>query len=108
MMSVLEKFIEGFNNQDLALLESLLHEDMFFVQDTTMETKEEWMKDTKEQFAKGNFDATKMEITEKFETADMGALEVTLKEDGHSIRFSNVFLFKDKKIYRQLMHDVDG
>ena len=76
--------------------------------DTTMETKEEWMKDTKEQFAKGNFDATKMEITEKFETADMGALEVTLKEDGHSIRFSNVFLFKDKKIYRQLMHAVDG
>ena len=49
-----------------------------------------------------------MEITEKFETADMGALEVTLKEDGHSIRSSNVFLFKDKKIYRQLMHAVDG
>ena len=108
MMSVLEKFIEGMTNQDLALLESLLHEDMFFVQDTTMETKEEWVKDTKEQFTKGNFDPTKMEITEKFETVDMGALEVTLKEDGHLIRFSNVFLFKDKKIYRQLMHAVDG
>ena len=65
-MSVLEKFIEGMTNQDLSLLESLLHEDMFFVQDTTMETKEEWIKDTKEQFANGNFDATKMEIKEKF------------------------------------------
>ena len=107
-MSVLEKFIEGMTNQDLPLLESLLHEDMFFVQDTTMETKEEWMKDTKEQFANGNFDATKMEISEKFETKDMGALEVTLIEDGHLIRFSNVFLFKDKKIYRQLMHTVNG
>ena len=95
-------------NQDLPLLESLLHEDMFFVQDTTMETKEEWIKDTKEQFANGNFDATKMEISEKFETKDMGALEVTLIEDGHLIRFSNVFLFKDKKIYRQLMHTVNG
>ena len=80
-MSVLEKFIEGMTNQDLPLLESLLHEDMFFVQDTTMETKEEWIKDTKEQFANGNFDATKMEISEKFETKDMGALEVTLIED---------------------------
>ena len=107
-MSVLEKFIEGMTNQDLPLLESILHEDMFFVQDTTMETKEEWMKDTKEQFANGNFDATKMEISEKFETKDMGALEVTLIEDGHLIRFSNVFLFKDKKIYRQLMHTVNG
>ena len=107
-MSVLEKFIEGMTNQDLPLLESLLHEDMFFVQDTTMETKEEWIKDTKEQFANGNFDATKMEISEKFETKDMGALEVTLIEDGHLIRFSNVFLFKDKKIYRQLMHTVNG
>ena len=94
-------------NQDLDLLESLLHQDMFFVQDTTMETKEEWMKDTREQFANGSFDAAKMEITEKFETEDMGALEVTLKEDGHSIRFSNVFLFKDKKIYRQLLHTID-
>ena len=107
-MSVLEKFIEGMTNQDLPLLESILHEDMFFVQDTTMETKEEWMKDIKEQFANGNFDATKMEISEKFETKDMGALEVTVIEDGHLIRFSNVFLFKDKKIYRQLMHTVNG
>ena len=107
-MSVLEKFIEGMTNQGLALLESLLHGDMFFVQVTTMKTKEEWMNDTKEQFANGNFDATKMEITEKFETEDMEALEVILKEDGHSIRFSNVFLFKDKKIYRQLMHAIDG
>ena len=107
-MSVLEKFIEGMSNQDLPLLESILHEDMFFVQDTTMETKEEWMKDTKEQFANGNFDATKMEISEKFETKDMGALEVTLIEDGHLIKFSNVFLFKDNKIYRQLMHTVKG
>ena len=100
MMSVLEKFIEGMTNQ-IWLFREFLHEDMFFVQDTTMETKEEWMKDTKEQFAKGNFDASKMEITEKFETADMGALEVTLTDDGHSIRFSNVVFFKDKKIYRQ-------
>ena len=81
---------------------------MFFVQDTTMETKEEWMKDIKEQFANGKFDATKMEITEKFETEEMGAIEVVLKKGDHSVRFSNVFLFKDKKIYRQLMHAVDG
>ena len=65
---VLEKFIEGITNQDLALLESLLHEDMLFVQETTLETKEEWMRDTKEQFKNGMLDATKMEVTKKFET----------------------------------------
>ena len=53
---------------------------MFFLQDTTMGTKEEWMKDTKEQFANSKFDATKMEITEKFETEEMEAIEVTLKK----------------------------
>ena len=63
-MSVLEKFTEGMTNQNLALVEGLLHEDMFFVQDTTMETKERWMEHTKKQFAKGNFDATKLEITD--------------------------------------------
>ena len=103
---VLEKFIEGITNQDLVLLESLLHEDMLFVQETTLETKEEWMKDTKEQFKNGMLDATKMEVTKKFETKDMGALEVTMKKDGHLIRFSNVFLYKDNKIYRHLINVV--
>ena len=103
---VLEKFIEGITNQDLALLESLLHEDMLFVQETTLETKKEWMKDTKEQFENGMLDATKMEVIEKFETKDMGALEVTMKKDGHLITFSNVFLYKDNKIYRHLINVV--
>ena len=103
---VLEKFIEGITNQDLPLLESLLHEDMLFVQETTLETKEEWIKDTKEQFGNGTLDATKMRVTEKFETKDMGALEVTMNEDGHLVRFSNVFLYKDDKIYRHLINLV--
>ena len=46
---VLEKFIEATTNQDLPLLENLLHEDMLFVQETKSETKARWMKDTKEQ-----------------------------------------------------------
>ena len=58
---VLEKFIEGITNQDLPLLESLLHEDMLFVQETKSETKARWMKDTKEQFLNGMPDAMKME-----------------------------------------------
>ena len=103
---VLEKFIEGITNQDLPLLESLLHEDMLFVQETTLETKEEWMKDTKEQFENGMLDATKMEVTEKFETKDMGALEVTMKQNNQLITFSNVFLYKENKIYRHLINVV--
>ena len=82
-MTVLEKFTEGITNQDLPLLESLLHEDMLFVQETTLGTKEEWMKDTKQQNKNGMLDATKMEVTKKFETKDMGALEVTMNKDCH-------------------------
>ena len=103
---LLEKFIEGMTCQDLTLLETLLHEEMLFLQETTLETKEEWLKDTKEQFASGNLDGTKMEVTSKFETKDMGALEVVLKEGGSLVRFSNVFLYKDGKIYRQLINMV--
>ena len=103
---VLNKFIEGITNQDLPLLETLLHEDMLFVQETTLETKEEWMRDTNEQFKNGMLDATKMEVTKKFETKYMGALEVTMKKDGHLIRFSNVFLFRDNKIYRHLINVI--
>ena len=51
-------------------------------------------------------DATKMEVTKKFETKDMGALEVTMEKDGYLMRFSNVFLYKDNKIYRHLINVV--
>lgn len=51
------------------------------------------MKDTKEQFENITLDATKMEVTEKFETKDMGALEVTMKEVGQLERFLKVFLY---------------
>ena len=47
---VLEKLIERTTNQDLPLLESLLHEDMLFVQKTKLEIRARCMKDTKEQF----------------------------------------------------------
>ena len=47
-----------------------------------------------------------MEVTSKFETKGMGALEVVLKEGGSLVRFSNVFLYKDGKIYRQLINMV--
>ena len=48
----------------------------------------------------------KWKSQKKFETKDMGALEVTMKKDGHLIRFSNVFLYKDNKIYRHLINVV--
>ena len=37
---VLEKFIEGITNQDLAFLESLLHEDMLFVKKQSYRQKQ--------------------------------------------------------------------
>ena len=48
----------------------------------------------------------KWKSQKKFEKKDMGALEVTMNKDGHLIRFSNVFLYKDNKIYRHLINVV--
>ena len=100
---LLQKFTEGMTNKDLPLLDSLLHEEMLFLQDTILETKEQWVKDMEVQFENGTFDASQIDITTKFETKDMGALEITLKEDDTLLRLSSVFLYKDDKIYRQLV-----
>ena len=48
----------------------------------------------------------KWKLQKNFKTKDMGALEVTMKEDGHLVRFSNIFLYKDNKIYRHLINMV--
>ena len=104
---LLDKLIEGISKQDLPLLESLLHKEMLFVQETTLETKEEWMQATKEQFENGILDATKMTVTVKFETKDMGALELTREEDNGTLTcISNVFLYKEEKIFRHLINQV--
>ena len=100
---LLQKFSEGMTNKDLPLLDSLLHEEMLFLQDTILETKEQWVKDMEVQFENGTFDASKIDITTKFETKDMGALEIIIKEGDTLLRLSSVFLYKDDKIYRQLV-----
>ena len=48
----------------------------------------------------------KWKLQKNFKTKDMGALEVTMKEDGYLVRFSNIFLYKDNKIYRHLINMV--
>ena len=44
---ILAKFAEAISNKDMGLLESLLHDEFLFVEETTLETKEEWLKEMK-------------------------------------------------------------
>ena len=45
-----------------------------------------------EMFNNGLLDAVKMDITAKFETKDMGAIEVTIKQKASWVRVCNVVL----------------
>ena len=63
---ILAKFAEGISNKDMGLLESLLHDEFLFVEETTLETKEEWLRETRKMLNDGRIDASKHDITEKF------------------------------------------
>ena len=83
---ILAKFAEGISNKDMGLLESLLHDEFLFVEETTLETKEEWLRETRKMLDDGRIDASKHDITAKFETKDMGAIELIREEDGNWLR----------------------
>ena len=104
---LLQKFKEGIATQDLSFLESLLHEEFLYIEGTDLETKEEWLKQIKEEFEDGFFDVSKMDITVTFETKDMGASELHREENGIWVRVTNVFLYKDDKIYREMVNKVN-
>ena len=104
---ILAKFAEGISNKDMGLLESLLHDEFLFVEETTLETKEEWLRETRKMLDDGRIDASKHDITAKFETKDMGAIELIREEDGTWVRVLNIVLYKNNKICRHMINKVD-
>ena len=104
---ILAKFAEGISNKDMGLLESLLHDEFLFVEETTLETKEEWLRETRKMLDDGRIDASKHDITAKFETKDMSAIELIREEDGTWVRVLNIVLYKNNKICRHMINKVD-
>ena len=62
---ILAKFAEAISNKNMGLLESLLHDEFLFVEETTLETKEEWLKETRKLLDDGRIDPSKHDITAK-------------------------------------------
>ena len=62
---------------------------------------------TKEMFNDGLLDVTKIDITEKFKTKEMGAIKITREEKCSWVRVLNAVLYKDNKVYRHIINKAD-
>ena len=101
---ILEKILQAFKNKDSTAFLDLMHEEVVFVDDYSIETKEDSGISVKEWFDDGAIDVSSWDILVQQELPDIVTLQFLrppiYDEQGESIRVTYVLLLKDGKIWR--------
>ena len=101
---ILEKILQAFKNKDSTAFLELMHEEVVFVDDYSIETKEDSGISVKEWFDDGAIDVSSWDILVQQELPDIVTLQFLrppiYDEQGESIRVTYALLLKDGKIWR--------
>ena len=103
---LLQNFIDGMIRRDVVWLVSLLHEDFLYLEDASLETRDEWIESVKKIHKERELDYSKIEISARFEKKDMGAYEYVSEITGQMMRTLNSFIYKEGKLYRHMITRV--
>jgi hypothetical protein len=101
-MFMLKKMLEAISKNQM-IGPDLLHDDFIFVDDFSMETKEEWLATTQKLMDDG-MDFSQLKIGETVETNDMICFEFLNTIENVDMRITNVCLIKDNKIWRHIIN----
>ena len=101
---ILEKILQAFKNKDSTAFLELMHDEVVFVDDYSIETKEDSGISVKEWFDDGAIDVSSWDILVQQELLDIVTLQFLrppiYDEQGESIRVTYALLLKDGKIWR--------
>ena len=101
---ILEKILQAFKNKDSSAFLELMHDEVVFVDDYSIETKEDSGISIKEWFDDGAIDVSSWDILVQQELPDIVTLQFLrppiYDEQGESIRVTYALLLKDGKIWR--------
>ena len=101
---ILEKILQAFKNKDSTAFLDLMHDEVVFVDDYSIETKEDSGISVKEWFDDGAIDVSSWDILVQQELPDIVTLQFLrppiYDEQGESIRVTYALLLKDGKIWR--------
>ena len=101
---ILEKILQAFKNKDSSAFLELMHDEVVFVDDYSIETKEDSGISVKEWFDDGAIDVSSWDILVQQELPDIVTLQFLrppiYDEQGESIRVTYALLLKDGKIWR--------
>ena len=101
---ILEKILQAFKNKDSTAFLDLMHEEVVFVDDYSIETKEDSGISVKEWFDDGAIDVSSWDILVQQELPDIVTLQFLrppiYDEQGENIRVTYALLLKDGKIWR--------
>ena len=101
---ILEKILQAFKNKDSSAFLELMHDEVVFVDDYSIETKEDSGISVKKWFDDGAIDVSTWNILVQQELPDIVTLQFLrppiYDEQGESIRVTYALLLKDGKIWR--------
>ena len=104
---ILQQILEAFKNKDAKAFLDLMHDEVIFVDDFSMENKEDSNISIKEWFDAGAIDVNNWDFLVQQELPDIVTLQYLrapiFDEQGEIIRVTYALLLKDKKIWRHLV-----
>ena len=104
---ILQQILEAFKNKDAKAFLDLMHDEVIFVDDFSMENKEDSSISIKEWFHDGAIEVNNWDILVQQELPDIVTLQFLrppiYDEQGEIIRVTYALLLKDKKIWRHLV-----
>ena len=72
---LLQSFIDGMIRRGVVSLVSLLHEDFLYLEDASLEARDEWIESVKKIHREWELDYSEFELSARFEIEDMSAYE---------------------------------
>ena len=103
---LLQSFIDGMIRRGVVSLVSLMREDFLYLEDASLETCDEWIESVKKIYRERELDYSKIELSARFETKDMGAYEHVSEIAGQMMRTLNSCIYKEGKLYRHMITKV--
>ena len=104
---ILQQILEAFKNKDAKAFLDLMHDEVIFVDDFSMENKEDSNISIREWFNDGAIEVKNWDILVQQELPDIVTLQFLrppiYDEQGEIIRVTYALLLKDEKIWRHLV-----
>tara|TARA_A100001011_G_scaffold361638_1_gene409896 strand:+ start:229 stop:546 length:318 start_codon:yes stop_codon:yes gene_type:complete len=103
---MIEDLLKALDEKDFAYFERTMHDEFVYVDDFSMETKEQWLESFKHNLSNAPDGFFKNQREIMLDRPEITTMSFVREIDGVNFKIINVALWKDGKAWRQIVNRV--